>query len=72
MTKPISCEQWHMLKPFRDLKTGTIDLAALRREADRLASMPAEEVRNSAARHDRRAEGRQLRAALTALEKMEI
>jgi len=57
---------------YRDPKTGAIDLNALRREADRLANLPAEEVRNVATRRDRRATGRKLRAAQATLEQMEI
>lgn len=61
-----------MLKYFRDPKTGAIDLDALRREADRLAHMPADEIRSSSKRRGARVAGRKLRAALAALEQMEL
>lgn len=72
MPKPISRQQWIMLRPFRDPKTGTLDLDALRREAERFVNFAADDLSSPKARRETREIGKRLRKALAALERLEI
>ncbi|MEW9615204.1 hypothetical protein AB3G45_15375 [Shinella sp. S4-D37] len=72
MTKPISRQQWRVVKSFRNPKTGAIDLNALRREVERFVNFAADDLSNPKARRETREIGKRLRKALAALERLEI